>query len=221
MVSQYPGHIILALFLQCPLFGQKDPPTPSSQQELKLNHWLWRHEADVYREHLLRVNVLRVLLLTSVFVWHVVQASVLAKSYVVGTPNNSWMWVCGRVILWKWNIFLELACLFYLIRKILISIWGLCPSGALLSLAGCFMKVLLNVRGNFLCIILCLCVKCGLSVVQACSGKLSGGCNFEISGREDTRMVCLVLKANLCIGKKARMACWWHFRWLDEVKGLC
>lgn len=89
MVSQYPGHIILALFLQCPLFGQKDPPTLSSQQELKLNHWLWRHEADVYREHLLRVNVLRVLLLTSVFVWHVVQASVLAKSYVVGTPNNS------------------------------------------------------------------------------------------------------------------------------------
>lgn len=146
MVSQYPGHLILALFLQCPLFGQKDPPTPSSRQELKLNHWFWRHEADVYREHLLRVNVLCVLLLTSVFVWHVLQASALAKSYVVGTPNNSRMWECGRVILWKWNIFFEL---FYLIRKILISIWGLCPSGALLSLAGCFMKVLLNVCGNF------------------------------------------------------------------------
>lgn len=82
------------------------------------------------------------------------------------------------------------------------------------------MKVLLNVRGNFLCIVLCLRVKSGLSVVQAYSGKLSGGSNFENSGREDTRMACLVLKANLCIGKKARMACWWHFRQLDEVKGL-
>lgn len=72
---------------------------------------------------------------------------------------------------------------------------------------------------EILCIVLCLCVKSGLSV-QADSRKLSGGCNFENSGREDTRMVCLVLKANLRVGKKARMACWWHFRRLDEVKGL-
>lgn len=73
---------------------------------------------------------------------------------------------------------------------------------------------------EILCIVLRLRVKSGLSVVQTYSGKLSGACNFEYSGREDTRMVCLVLKANLCVGKKARMAYWWHFRRLDGVKRL-